>query len=292
MRLLAGLFLLAATALHAQNGKIVESAAIPSKVPNVEIRKISYLSDDLTIAGYMAVPAGEGKVPCVIANRGGNAKLSLWDDERAARLGKIASWGYVVVASQYRGIGQDQYGGADVNDVLNLIPLLEAEPRCDATRIGMIGWSRGAMMTYLTLTKTDRIAAAIAVSGVADLAGLLKTRPEMERVFEATIPEYAKTQDAALAARSAVTFAGKLHKKTPILLLHGTADWRTPPANDALPMAAALLAAKHPFRLVLFEGGAHGLAEHREETDRITRDWLDRYLRDRKEWPSLEPHGD
>jgi hypothetical protein len=28
--------------------------------------------------------------------------------------------------------------------------------------------------------------------------------------------------------------------------------------------------------MVLFEGAQHGLAEHREEADWITRDWLDR----------------
>ena len=56
-------------------------------------------------------------------------------------------------------------------------------------------------------------------------------------------------------------------------------------------MAAALLEAKHPFRLVLFEGAQHGLAEFREEADRLMRDWLDRYVKERKPWPSLEPHG-
>jgi hypothetical protein len=56
-------------------------------------------------------------------------------------------------------------------------------------------------------------------------------------------------------------------------------------------MAAALLAVKHPFRLVLFEGAQHGLAEFREEKDRMMRDWLDRYVKERKPWPSLEPHG-
>ena len=56
-------------------------------------------------------------------------------------------------------------------------------------------------------------------------------------------------------------------------------------------MAAALLEAKHPFRLVLLEGAQHGLAEFREEKDRMMRDWLDRYVKERKPWPSVEPHG-
>jgi dipeptidyl aminopeptidase/acylaminoacyl peptidase len=56
-------------------------------------------------------------------------------------------------------------------------------------------------------------------------------------------------------------------------------------------MARALLAAKKPFRLVMLEGGDHGLREWREEVDRVVDGWLDRYVRDGEEWPSLEPHG-
>ena len=48
---------------------------------------------------------------------------------------------------------------------------------------------------------------------------------------------------------------------------------------------------KHPFRLVFFEGGDHGLSEHRDEVNHLGKDWLDRYLRERKPWPNLEPHG-
>jgi dienelactone hydrolase len=71
----------------------------------------------------------------------------------------------VVVGSQYRGAagseGKDEFGGADLNDVMNLLPLLEALPNADPSRIGMAGFSRGALMTYLALTKTDRIKAAV-----------------------------------------------------------------------------------------------------------------------------------
>jgi hypothetical protein len=56
-------------------------------------------------------------------------------------------------------------------------------------------------------------------------------------------------------------------------------------------MAAALYQHKHPFRLVFFEGADHALTEHRAEVLRLCRDWLDRYVRDRQPWSSLEPHG-
>jgi dipeptidyl aminopeptidase/acylaminoacyl peptidase len=217
------------------------------------------------------------------------------DDERAARLlGNIASWGYVVVASQYRGNaggeGKEEFGGADVNDVLNLIPLLESIPQADASRIGMYGWSRGGMMTYIALTKTDRITAAITGGGMADSSISIKLRPEMENVYAELVPDYRKNKDAALKARSAVQWPERIYKKTPILLLHGGADWRVHP-TQAFAMVSALYQSKHPFRFVFFEGGDHGLTEHREEVNRLARDWLDRYVRDKKPWPSLDPHG-
>ena len=42
-------------------------------------------------------------------------------------LGRMATWNYVVVTNQYRGNdegeGKEEFGGKDINDVLNLIPV-------------------------------------------------------------------------------------------------------------------------------------------------------------------------
>ncbi len=61
--------------------------------------------------------------------------------------------------------------------------------------------------------------------------------------------------------------------------------------TEALGMASALFEAKHPFRMILFEGGNHGLTEFRREVYREVLEWLDRYVRDRAPLPNLEPHG-
>jgi dipeptidyl aminopeptidase/acylaminoacyl peptidase len=262
----------------------------------VAISSITYDSGGLRVKGYLAIPKAGDRLPAVIFNRGGNRSFgAITDEEAITRLGRIARWGYVVVASQYRGNaggeGKEEFGGADVEDVLNLIPLLESLPKVDASRIGMFGWSRGGMMTYLALARTDRIAAAVIGSGVSDLPDMLARRPEMEDVFAALIPGYPGNRDEALSARSAVRWPERLSKTTPILILAGTADWRVDP-RQALAMGAALLETKQPYRLVVFEGGEHSLAEHRDEVNRLAREWLDRYVRDRKPWPGIEPHGE
>jgi dipeptidyl aminopeptidase/acylaminoacyl peptidase len=297
-----------------QDGKLVNSSAILLKdsdlkplqalVPDIravleqtDIKAITYLSDGLKIKGYLAAPKQGDHLPCVIWNRGGNRDSGALDDTKACSiLGRLASWGYLVVASQYRGNaggeGKEEFGGKDVDDVMNLIPLLQSLPQADPKRIGMCGYSRGGMMTYLALARTDRIAAAVVGFGISDAFETVASRPDMEtNVFAELVPDFRQDRAAALEARSAVRWVEKLNKNTPILLLHGTADWRVSPMQ-ALQMATALYQHNHPFRFVLLEGAAHGLREFRPEVNRLTKDWLDRYVRDRQPWPSLEPHGE
>ena len=115
-----------------QNGKIIDQkhyvfadsiiARIEKTIPNVkelvnnvDFFKITYLSDRL--------------------------KVALNDNSIIRFLGEVASWGYVVVGSQYRGNaggeGKEEFGGSDVNDILNLIPFLANIRQADTSRIGM-----------------------------------------------------------------------------------------------------------------------------------------------------------
>ena len=261
----------------------------------VEPSRITYWSDGLRIGGFLVKPKAPGDHPCVIFNRGGNRDFSAIGDRVLVRLlCRIASWGYVVVASQYRGHGEnegrDEFGGRDLDDVLNLIPLLEAEPGADASRVGMYGGSRGGLMTYLALARTHRIRAAVVRAGVSDLVDM-RRRPDMEEVFRELVPGYAQGDQGALAVRSAAHWHDRLCKRTPILIMHGSADWRVDPTS-ALRLAEALLKVQQPFRLVMFEGSDHLLSEHLDERDRLTREWFDRFVRDRAPLPDLEPHGE
>ncbi|MEZ4800181.1 MAG: prolyl oligopeptidase family serine peptidase [Flavobacteriales bacterium] len=116
-----------------------------------------------------------GNYPCVIFNRGGNRDFGVFKIAHAAiTLGEIAKEGYVVIASQYRGNagseGKEEFGGSDVNDIVILPKVLEEVEGADTSRIGMYGWSRGGMMTYIALTKMKNIKAA-AVGGAIRLLG-------------------------------------------------------------------------------------------------------------------------
>lgn len=243
----------------------------------------------------MAVPKKAGKYPCIIFNRGGNRQFGALNPISILRfLGQVSSWGYVVIGSQYRGNdggeGKEEFGGADVNDVLNLIPCLQNIGKADTSRLGMFGWSRGGMETYLALTKTCRMKAAVIGSGAADAYVNIKFRPGMDSVYMALAPGYFQNRDSILKARSAVYFADKICSTTPLLLLIGSADWRVPPAEQ-FEMVNKLYELKHPLRVEFLEGGQHSLIEHYDEVNRAVRIFFDTYVRDKKPLPNLEPHG-
>ncbi len=262
----------------------------------VSIERITYLSDGLKIKGYLASPKKDSQYPCIIYNRGGNKEFGKLTPKKAVFiLARVASWGYVVAASQYRGNdgseGKEEFGGEDVNDVLNLIPLFNNLKNTETTKLGIYGWSRGGMMTYLALSKTNIFKAAVVGGGASDLRLVMETRKDtFETVYYDNIPDYAKDKANALNSRSAINFVENISKTTPILMLHGTADWRVVP-DMALDLSKAFIKNKVPHRLVLFEGGNHGLTEFNDEVDTMVKQWFDAYLKKNKKLPDLEPHG-
>ncbi len=297
----------------AQNGSIIKQTQVflPDTLRNkiakhfpdvksfndsVSAFKITYLSDGLKVNGYLVMPKKPGSYPCIIYNRGGNREFGQLDfRDYGYFMAQIASWGYVVVGSQYRGNdsseGKEEFGGKDVDDVLNLIPLLNNVKNADTSRIGMYGVSRGGMMTYIAMKKTNCLKGAVVLSGITDLIKLIVTRPDMDTfVYKELIPNYATEKTNQLQQRSAVYFADKICKTTPLLILQGTADWRVP-TDEVLDLVGKLYADKQPFRFSLFEGGAHGVGEFWDEVSQQTKLFLNRYVRDKLPWPSLNPHG-
>ncbi len=137
-----------------------------ARIANIRFEAMTYEVGGLEVEGFILSPKGEGPFPAIIYNRGGNGDFGAIDDGLLLFwVSRFVSWGYVVVASQYRGNaggeGAEEFGGADVNDVLRLIDILDEEPHVDSRNIGMYGHSRGGLMTYLSLTKTNRISAAV-----------------------------------------------------------------------------------------------------------------------------------
>ncbi len=271
--------------LSVQQEKLIVSGWGKDVIENTVVEKITYLSDGLKVRGYIGYPTDQSKkFPCVIWNRGGYGNKGAIDSFTARGIyGQLASWGYVVFASQYRGNdggdGKDEFGGDDVNDVLNLIPLAEEFDFANKDKWGIEGWSRGGMMTYLALTKTKIFKCAVVNGGIANLRCSSDESPFMRRLYEATLGEYKGEEFYEKCdSRSIVKFADKLSPNTPILMIHGTNDDRVLP-HDSLDLSYKLLEYKIPFRLVMLEGGDHFMKKHRKEVDELRKKWYEKYFR-------------
>ncbi|HEV7509410.1 MAG TPA: prolyl oligopeptidase family serine peptidase [Thermoanaerobaculia bacterium] len=246
-----------------------------------ECRRITYLSDGVRVTGYLWKPkdtAGK-KLPLIVFNRGGNrefGRLSPWEEEGFY---SYVSNGFVVIGTQYRGVdggeGREEFGGAEIHDVLNLIPLAKSLGYVDMDNVFILGVSRGGMETYLALKNGIPVRAAAVVSGEADLTASTKDRPEMMGVYRELIPGYAQHGPELLRERSVVAWPEKI--KVPLLILHGTADWRTDPKDHALPLDAKLKALGKPHELVLYPQDSHGLPINWRDRDQRIVEWFKRY---------------
>lgn len=254
-------------------------------VESTTVESITYKSDGLNVKGYIAYPIDDSKkYPSVIWCRGGIGNRGAIDKYTARGIyGQLASWGYCVFASQYRGNaggeGEDEFGGEDVNDVLNLIPLADEVPQADNKIWGIEGWSRGGMMTYLTLTRKDIFKAAVVLGGIANLRCNSDESRFMRRLYEVTMGKYGEDEfNKKCHSRSIVNFPDELPKSTPILIMHGTADNRVLP-HDSIDLSYKLLDNEIPFRLVMLENGDHFMKSHRKEVDEMRKMWFKKYLK-------------
>lgn len=249
----------------------------------IDCRRIRYMSDGLQVVGYIWRPrqsAGR-KFPLVIFNRGGNRERSQLTPWMAGGFFDFVSSGFVVIASQYRGVdggeGHEEYGGADVRDVLNLIQVARSLDLIDMHNVFVFGNSRGGMMTYLALRHGLPANAAAVMSGVTDLFGNASDHPELvSNIYEPLIPGFADRRVEAMAERSAVRWAGKID--VPLLILHGTADAQIS-ATRALEFAQQLQTLGKTYELVMYANDGHGLPMNRRDGDRRVIEWFRKHLR-------------
>lgn len=246
----------------------------------VDIYLYQYYVDANLVAGFLVCPKNINKrLPVVVYNRGGTEDFGLVKTVFLySHLADIAQLGYVVIGSQYPGNslsqGHDERGGkSDIDSILKLYNLIDALPYADTKRIGMYGFSRGGMMTYLCLKRVNWIKTAIILAGSADLDNERERRPEMNIVYEKAFGNKQNT----LNARSAVKWADLLPKTVALLLLHGTGDDRVDP-QDSIRISELLLQNGSPFELHLLDSRDHMLNDTSKERDRLIARWLDRYL--------------
>lgn len=241
----------------------------------VRLCAIRYRSGPCEVEGYAAFPLeGAGPWPGLVFNRGGNREFGTL---RTGVLCRYALRGYAVFGSQYRGncggTGREEFGGADVDDVIRLVDIALSLPPVRKEGVYMIGHSRGGLMTYLACARDERIRAAGICAGLADSVMMYRTREEsMRQVYHELVGGSPEECPEAFFQRSPVQWAEKI--LPPIIICQGTADWRVVP-EQAYAMDRALEAAGKEHRLVVYEGADHSLKGTSFVDDIM--DWFDRH---------------
>lgn len=265
---------------------IIDKMYSSSVYENTIVEKISYLSDDLKIKGYISYPKKiDNKYPVLLWNRGGYQDNGAIDELTSFLiLASTAVWGYVVVASQYRGNmggdGHDDWGGKDVYDALRMLDIASELPFANMNKVAIEGASRGGMTTYRAMAINHTFKCAIVHAGISDLFEI----EQYDKHFAGVIDNFTKDltpdeKQSKLASMSGIYIAEKFSKNCSILLMHGTSDTRVP-ITQTEAMVKELKRIKHPYKYIPIKKGGHIALKDKsyKEIDIFRKEWLAKYL--------------
>jgi dienelactone hydrolase len=234
-----------------------------------EQRPISFKArDGMPLNGYLTLPPnrGDGKLPLVLLPHGGpHGFADDWFFDTDAQF--LANRGYAVLQVNFRGsggrgpafeaAGYRQWGGLMIDDLVDSVRWIAAQGAVDEKRICSFGASFGAYAAMMTAIRApELVKCAVGYAGVYDLP-MIYDKPEAKLGGKA-YRYYLRAlgQDMAeLTSYSPTHLADKL--VAPVLLVHGSADEVTPPAQ-AQAMREALTKAGRPPEWFYVSGEGHG----------------------------------
>ncbi len=203
----------------------------------------------------------------------------------------MAAKGYVVLYPNPRGsttygqefgnIIQYHYPGDDYKDLMAGVDELIKRGYIDEKKLGVTGGSGGGLLTNWTIGQTARFAAAVSQRDIASWADWWYTADFT--LFQPTwfkAPPFEDPED--YKARSPITYINNV--KTPLMLILGEADWRTPTYAGGEEMFRALKYRKIPTVMVRFPNETHELSRSGQPWHRIERlqhivGWFDHWLK-------------
>lgn len=250
---------------------------------SIACRHLRYASGGVPVEGFLLLPpsAGAAQAPAILYNRGGTGDFGRIDHLLLAEMRLLAAEGFVVAATNTRYVGplahRDEWGGADLDDVLNLVPLLRARADVDGCNLFMLGLSRGGLMTYLALKRDAPIEAAAVIAGPTDLTRFIVDRPEFLLGWEGydgwakVWADFGEHGREILEARSPVFWPELIRK--PVLILHSRTDPKVP-VEAATGLAAKLQAAGREYELLIYGHDGHSLPLHRADRNRRIVEWF------------------
>ena len=183
---------------------------------------------------------------------------------------------------------ENSYGKTDVADVLSAADFLSTRENVDASRLGIVGHSRGGMVTMLALEKApQRFKVAVEIAGLADFVAYMSYKPEYRRQEVAKEATFGgKLPNENLKAYMDISPVNNVEAiQTPLLVLANTFDQTVPFKLHSKRMIELLKAYGKVFDSHVYEDapGAHmfPFANSPEAQDCWSRtlDWVGKYLK-------------
>ena len=202
----------------------------------------------------------------------------------------MAAKGYVVLYPNPRGstsygqefgnIIQHNYPGDDYKDLMAGVDELIRRGYIDEKKLAVTGGSGGGLLTNWTIGQTTRFAAAVSQRDIASWTDWWYTADFT--LFQPTwfkAPPFEDPED--YRRRSPITYVNKI--QTPLMLILGEVDWRTPTGPGGEAMFRALKYRKIPTVMVRFPNESHELSRSGQPWHRIERlqhivGWFDKWL--------------
>lgn len=223
--------------------------------------------DGLALHGYLIQPEGDGPHPMVVVPHGGPHGIrDRWGYDPEMQL--LASRGYAVLQVNFRGsggygvdfeeAGYGEWGGRMQDDIADATRWAVAEGIADAGRICIYGASFGGYSAMMSAVREpDLYRCAIAFAGVYDLELMFTTGDvRLSRAGRDYLESVLGGDRALLQAASPVYHAERI--KAPVLMVHGSEDWRVD-ASHARRMKAALETAGKAHEWIELKGEGHGI---------------------------------
>jgi dipeptidyl aminopeptidase/acylaminoacyl peptidase len=220
-------------------------------------------------------PAGSRKLPLVVFVHGeihGNAAT----DEEAVVVRELVGQGYAVVAPDYRGSSgyggdfwrQIDYGGLEIEDVhAARKAMLDLHSGISTERVGMVGWSHGGAIAFLTVVRhPEAYQACYAGVPVSDLEGRIRAMGKAYEEYFAARYHVGKTLSEApeeYRRRSPVWNVEQL--RTPLLVHANTSDTDVP-FSEVRKLLEALEASGKPFEQHIYTNAPGGHYFNRLDT--------------------------
>ena len=238
----------------------------------IVVQRYDFLHDDASVEGLVVRPVGSEAMPGLVLIPG--YSRTAYDLLPVAV--RFARAGFATLSVSQPGFGGST-GPADFSGPRTFAAVraaaqrFAAEPYVDPTRLGVYGYSRGALAAAQLATRTDLFKAAVLGGGIYDFAAAYR-QVRLPGIRANMVEEAGMTEEAA-------RFRSPIHDVEgldgPVLIIHAADDLNAPP-EQARALADRLQKLGRSHELMIIAGRTHALSINDIATPAV--DFFQRHL--------------